>query len=166
MPSHGEKHCSHVAFFDRVVCSCHYDLLQQTDTQLPAEVRELCLKCPMRGRRCPELASGAVLEILQQLWLGESKSIVAEMPPELSEEDAFIIVQDFERGRHHLVAEFTLKMAHWTQPLYSGFAVAHSDGEKAVPSGKEQRSSHDTATTKKMLLRLCIMQVSLLDHSP
>ena len=53
-------------------CPCHDGLLQATDS---ADVKAMCESCPLRGRRCAELAAGFFLtcwnpcsEAAQQLW--------------------------------------------------------------------------------------------------
>ena len=59
-------------------CACHYDLLQKLcDDDLVAEAGidkserdaalRACRTCPMRGRRCPEIACGDVVELAKDL---------------------------------------------------------------------------------------------------
>ena len=50
----------------------------------------------------------------------------------IGKQDRYRILEEFERGRSHLLFAFTIKLQHWEEPPWSLYAVAHQDSEVAV----------------------------------
>lgn len=111
-------------------CSCHWQMLQEAvegGDPLPKHVESSCLSCPMRGRRCADLAAGSFLELLQSLCEERAARLLLDLPPNISEEQRLMIIGDFERGRVQLVTQFTLKLAHYSHPPYCIMGLAHNE---------------------------------------
>ena len=49
-------------------CPCHSHILQSNRGELTAELKQHFERCPLRGKRAPELSAGEFLELLGQLW--------------------------------------------------------------------------------------------------
>lgn len=88
--------------------------------------------CPLRGRRCAELAAGDFQEVISDLYKQEAASLYLDLPTTLLDEQRLAIVSDFEKSRQHLLSTFILKLAHWKEMPYNVFAVAHYQAEKAM----------------------------------
>ena len=96
-----------------------------------APVLKDCLRCPMRGRRCPELAAGDFDVFIAKLFEEQASVLLLKVGPRLHDAERTSIMVDFEKARQHLTATFTLKLAHWQEAHFQCFGIAHCDKEKA-----------------------------------
>ena len=118
-------------------CSCHWDMLQDALGQadegngnLPERVRADIASCPLRGRRCADLAGGDFMELLRNLCEERiSRLLIDQLPTELTPEQRQTIVSDFERGRLQLITYFTMKLSHYDHAPYCVFGLAHRSSE-------------------------------------
>ena len=106
-------------------CPCHGHL----DRSLyPADVVQQWDKCPLRGCRLPELASGCFFKNFADLY----NTTVAQLYLKVSEDgisDACRAecMREFENGRVHLIFVFTLKLAAFQEAPLHLFAIGHYD---------------------------------------
>ena len=103
-------------------CPCHGDL---PENEFPHNVKKTWASCPLRGCRAPELACGEFETFLRNLSATSASELLACLPRDISREDRAGILQEFERGRAHLVFVFNLRLGHWKQQPYCVFACAH-----------------------------------------
>ena len=115
-------------------CSCHFHILHgdlangidASPLDVPANVRQAAQSCPLRGRRCPELAAGELMTLIASLYDVSRAAMLKDIPPELSASQRSNIISDYERARACLLGTFTVKLAHWQQPPYVMFGLAHA----------------------------------------
>jgi hypothetical protein len=123
-------------------CSCHGELLEKLldddqvaeagvdQPQRNAAIRA-CRTCPMRGRRCPEIACGDVVELAKEIFSTHSAELYLELPRQLEEADKTRIMNDWELARTHVVTMLSLKLHHWTEDPYIVFGMGHYLADKA-----------------------------------
>lgn len=78
--------------------------------------------------RCPSLTL-----FLARLCDVSSANLVASMPAEISHADRLRIIDDFERGRAHVLMQMALKVSHWEAFPWFAYGAACQD----VPKSKE-----------------------------
>ena len=110
-------------------CSCHWSADWDS---APFKLRQLWKKCPLRGRRCPELAAGDFLQEATRLLDMGSARLSCLLGERLSGADRMGVLVDFESGRYFLLYYFTLKTSFWTAPPWRIFAMAHVEPRKAL----------------------------------
>ena len=109
-------------------CPCHYPLPHK---EFPKKVRALWAKCPVRGCRAPELAHGELQHTLRELSTACASQLLAQLPNDITAESRALFLQDFERGRSHIVFIVNLRLDHWRQAPWCVFGCAHPDTEKS-----------------------------------
>ena len=124
-------------------CPCHWGLPYKKE-EVPRSLRKLWDTCPMRGRRAAELANGDFMTTIQELFEETAASLMLQMPRDLSADDRYMVVQDFERGRCQLLYTFTLKMTHWSEPPWLLCGIAHHQCDKAIATLEKVLSSDST----------------------
>jgi hypothetical protein len=74
-------------------CTCHYDLDWDA---APDEARKRWESCPTRGLRLPEVSAGELFLQLDRLLAQSLATLETSYPDDLSDEDRFRRVADFE----------------------------------------------------------------------
>ena len=87
--------------------------------------------CPLRGRRCAELACGDFLEELRSQLDVSAAEVVLGMAPSLSPEQQATLVSEFECGRASLLFNIALKVSPMHREPLLVFGIAHLDLRKA-----------------------------------
>ena len=119
-------------------CCCHEGILRGAgddfdsdeepdggEAPLPQYLVEQAKKCPLRGRRCAELAAGDFDKHYQCLFRTQLVKVLQELDVSLSESQRFKILADFERARAHMASIFVIKLSHWRLPPYLLFGIGH-----------------------------------------
>lgn len=127
-------------------CSCHWDLVrghENDELELPRKVLADIYKCPLRGRRCADVAAGDFMALLKDLCEESMVSMMMGLPAELTQQERCLILSDFESGRMQLVTQFTIKLAHYQHPPYALFGLAHRKRQvRAASFNKLRNSAH------------------------
>lgn len=134
-------------------CPCHYSLLHESDAvEIPPEVRAASLTCPLRKRRCAELATGDLFPLLGKLFEEEIAGLLTRLSAELTAAQRKDILKDVELGKQHVIAVCTLKLAHWMIPPHVVMGMAHYDDDKMWECYTKARDSgHDHPRIKRLL---------------
>ena len=106
------------------------------------------VRCPMAGRRGPEMARGEWRQVIRGL-LGIANANLRMHPAlqVLSERDKAIILADFARARRHILITLTFKLSPWTQLPYMLIGLGHHDDEKARWCGERALQLYPHAPT-------------------
>lgn len=101
--------------------------------------------CPMRTRRAPEMADGAMVAMVRQLCtMARPQLLLYPSVAALGEEGKRLVLAEFGRARRHLIMVFVLKFSHWRQLPWLLFGIAH----------------HDAAVAKRCAARACLLFAS------
>eukprot|EP00969_Alexandrium_andersonii_P077401 3412977-Alexandrium_andersonii.AAC.1 len=71
-------------------------------------------RCPMRGKRAPDLATGEVWRFLETAWNSAFADLTVECVSVLSAMQWAALVQDYNRGKAHCTYVLTLKLQPWS----------------------------------------------------
>ena len=112
------KSCLHWA----ETCPCHGKLPHK---DFPAKVKDVWAHCPLRGCRAPELAALEFHNLVRELNNTSAAELLSNLPRDISPASRATILQEFERGRAHLVFVLNLRLDHWRHPPYCVFGCAH-----------------------------------------
>ena len=142
-------------------CPCHSGLLQDIhsedyDKGVYLKVVRDCLSCPLRGRRCAELAAGDFQMFVDKLFKQQASLILLDMHPSLAESEIMLIMQDFERGRQHLITQLVMKLSNWEEGHWHLYGIAHHNHEKAFACYQKALKSSDN---HELLLHLCSQEL-------
>lgn len=114
-------------------CACHEHLLKSTHARharraLAREIGVAEADCPMKGKRAPELAAGALDATFDALWGGARDSLL-EKCAELgaTDEQQAVLLNDFEAGRSFLQLGLQVKLDFWTRLPWKLAALGHFD---------------------------------------
>ena len=134
-------------------CPCHGNLRQdirshsddkgESGTGSLANITREALQCPLRGRRCAELAAGDFQSFIDMLFKQQACLLLLEMDPSLNDGERMRNMKDFERGRQHLITQFTVKLSHWEEGHWHMHGMAHHDQVKAYACYLKSRDSTD-----------------------
>ena len=116
-------------------CRCHWRVLQWDG--LAPKLRAQFESCPMRGRRCPEIAAGDLFDVLASMFDVSATAILLELPATLSQAQRAKLLRDFELGRSHFSFSATLKLSAMMEPPRLIFAIAHHEQAKAKAALKQ-----------------------------
>eukprot|EP00969_Alexandrium_andersonii_P171630 7586648-Alexandrium_andersonii.AAC.1 len=94
-------------------CPCHGSLPFR---DLPSTLSGRWLRCPMRGRRLPEVAAGDFLETTRALCDLQVVDLMGSFPADVPSRDKGQCLQEYERGRAHLLFQFSLKLSYFMEP--------------------------------------------------
>ena len=108
------------------------------------------LPCPLAGLRSVELASGAFEDQLASLFNLSKEDLLVEMSP-MPEHETVTILQEFERGKNHMIATFMNKMQHWTMLLWKLAALAQPDQAKARQVASSLKNAFDESDQREDL---------------
>ena len=124
-------------------CPCHWGL----DRRI-AKVNKLqkqWLSCPLKGCRGPELASGGFLEVLRDLAETSAGQLLTQLPRDVGPAERATLLQEFERGRAHLLFVLSMRLEHWRHEPWKAFACGHFEDTKRKEAFQEclsMRPSH------------------------
>ena len=136
-------------------CPCHGDLLREIrsgdydngmggkGSGTLAKVLREAQECPLRGRRCAELAAGDFQTFIDKLFKQQASLILLDMDTSLTDSQMMMIMQDFERGRQHLITQFTLKLSNWEEGHWHMYGIAHFNPQKAFACFTKALNSSD-----------------------
>lgn len=130
-------------------CPCHDGLLQATDS---ADVKAMCESCPLRGRRCAELAAGNFFDLLESLFRSSATALELKLPRGLAKDQVLQLMKDFEMCRRHLISTYVLKLSFWAQPPHALAGLAHWDPRvrsECLRKCVESNSDHPKIQTVK-----------------
>ena len=106
-------------------CPCHGYALR---TQLKPVLRgQGPLSCPMRGRRAPEVAEGALSRLLNDLFHFNDSQLALTHAANLAQEERSRIMLDWSAMKVHMRMQFELKLSPWSQLPLSALGVGHWD---------------------------------------
>ena len=115
-------------------------------------VRAAALTCPLRKRRCAELATGDLFLLLGKLFEEEIAVLLTRLSVDLTAAQRKDILKDVELAKQHVIAVFTLKLAHWMIPPHVVMGMAHYDDDKMWECYTKARDSgHDRPRIKRLL---------------
>ena len=104
------------------------------------------LRCPMAGRRGPEMARGEWRQVIRGLFSIANASL--RMHPAvqvLSDGDKATVLADFSRARRHILITLNFKLSPWAQLPYVLIGLGHHDEEKARWCGERALQLYPTA---------------------
>ena len=104
-------------------CPCHHG------RKPPVGKTQCWRQCPLRARRLPEIASGALLQILHELCFTNAATLFLALDAAEAEVRTACL-HDFERGRGHLAFQLTLKLSCFLEPPLLLFAAAAPEMSK------------------------------------
>ena len=111
--------------------------------------------CPMRGKRAPELASGAITERMEQCNQSTLSDLLVRLPESLSLTEVASMTDDFNLGTSHMMGETSLKMRHWSLLPWSLAATAHWSEDVARNSvEKSLKMFDDVGPTRELHHRI------------
>lgn len=129
-------------------CPCHYNLLE---SGAAVELERRWSRCPLRGRRLPEVAAGDFGNLFTELFDNMSAQALLLLPGALTASDRSRLLQDLARGRAHLAFQLTLKITAIRQPPLLLFAVAH---HSAAPARDALRHCLESASSHPKIRQL------------
>ena len=108
------------------------------------------LPCPMAGLRAYDLASGAVEEQLSSMAALCKEELLLQVAT-ISEEETGELLQDFERGKSHILATMTNKLQNWKMLPWRLAALSDSDESRARSTAASCLSDFDAADQDPVL---------------
>ncbi|CAK9091347.1 Uncharacterized protein SCF082_LOCUS43037 [Durusdinium trenchii] len=103
-------------------CPCHATC--HLDTK---EMEDFCRSCPLRGRRCAELASGDFFTMLQELFDTSATLLELQLPRGLSQDEVSQLMKDFQLARQHLIMTYVMKLSFWQEAPHVLCGLSHWD---------------------------------------
>ena len=123
-------------------CDCHSHLLKE---DVGVDIKRVWENCPLRGRRCAGLSSGAFFQVVQGLLDRSTLFLQSRLTRSLTEEELQGLLTDFEQGRQYILSTYILKLSFWAEPPHCLTALAHCDPSercKAVKRCLDSSSTH------------------------
>ena len=106
-------------------CACHGS---EVRAQLKPLLRGLGpLSCPMRGRRAPEIAEGALHRFIDGLFQFNDSQVMLVHVAGLQQDLKTRLMLDWSAMKVHLRMQFDLKLSSWKQLPLSALALGHFD---------------------------------------
>ncbi|CAJ1388602.1 unnamed protein product [Effrenium voratum] len=113
-------------------CPCHGHLLRKPWAEhIGSRIKAAWEKCPLRSCRGPELATGDFGEVLEELTQISAAALLTSLPGDISGSSRAELLQEFDRGRAHLVFAVSLRLQHWGTAPWVIFGCAHSEADKS-----------------------------------
>ena len=109
-------------------CPCHHELPEK---EFSSNIKATWKKCPLRGCRAPEVAHGEFQILLRRLGAACASELLTLLPRDIAAASRALLLQDFERGRAHLMFIVSLRLDHWRQQPWCVFGCAHHDPAKS-----------------------------------
>ena len=112
-------------------CPCHYKLekLGKSQAGKRLNLKKQWSKCPLRGCRSAELASGGFLDVLRGLSETTAGHLLTALPRDISFAERGVILQEYERGRSHLLFVFSVRLEFWQHAPWCIFQCGHMNPE-------------------------------------
>ena len=128
-------------------CPCHFDMEKEMRSleNPPDGWRDLVQGCPLRGRRCAELAAGDFFKLAHVLFEASATGLEYGLPKGLSKEDVALLMKDFHLARQHLLTIYVMKLSFWTEAPHALAGIAHWDPEvriRCLQKCMESQSNH------------------------
>ena len=130
-------------------CECHSHLLEEEEAG--ADVKAAWRQCPLRGRRCAQLAAGDFYQVLQRLFDCGATRLELLLARSLSVEQVKEIVSDFEAAKQYMLATYILKLSFWGEAPHALVALGHTDAHVRC---KFLRKCLDSANTHPRIVDL------------
>ncbi|CAE7268103.1 unnamed protein product [Symbiodinium sp. CCMP2592] len=108
-------------------CDCHSHLLKE---DVGVDIKRVWENCPLRGRRCAGLSSGAFFQVVQRLLDRSTLFLQSRLTRSLTEEELQGLLTDFEQGRQYILSTYILKLSFWAEPLHCLTALVHWDASE------------------------------------
>ncbi len=131
-------------------CPCHYHLLVQRSSHLQRKnlIAEFDIgshaDCPMKGKRAPELAAGALAHTFDSICeLSLTELTAAASACNGPEEETNQILSDFESARSYMKFGIEMKFGFWDQLPWKLAGLAHHRSDEARRVGREARQRFD-----------------------
>ena len=106
-------------------CACHGpELRRQLKPLLHGQGP---LSCPMRGRRAPEVAEGALSRLIDDLFLFNDSQLALVHTAGLEEEKRSRLLLDWSAMKVHMRMQFALKLSPWQKLPLSTLGLGHWD---------------------------------------
>ncbi len=121
-------------------CPCHWDIVRAVSKAEDPVSRELVRaweKCPLRGCRGPCLAAGEFFNVMRDLSSVIAAEVSLNLPTDISDADRLSLIGEVNASRSHLVFYSTLKLTHWSSPLWSLYRLAHQNPDQARDAWEE-----------------------------
>ena len=106
-------------------CPCHYRKFNEDVPLSGNAIFRTRYSCPMSGRRSPELATGAVQDLLKDVFSDQQLYLMMSCA-HLPQQDRDKILMDFNRGQVKLEHFMLLKFSFWTALPHKLCALGHS----------------------------------------
>ena len=147
-------------------CACHNGLEKELRLidHPPPEWKQLVEMCPLRGRRCSELAAGDFFQLLRKIFEESATRLEYQLPRGLSLEDVAGFIKDFHLARQHLLTTYVVKLSFWTEAPHVLAGLAHPDPTVRVQSVQKCLAS-GSKHPKIMELRRHVLAVQELMES-
>ncbi|CAE7229370.1 unnamed protein product [Symbiodinium sp. CCMP2456] len=123
-------------------CTCHQHLLQDVKKLRKGQRKKLakCIaECPCKGKRAPELACGALKELLSQL----DAFVLQGHDQQLTNEERNVLNTDFEYGRSYLRFSLSAKFSFWDRLPWHLAGLAHHWPSQARAAAKACMAQYD-----------------------
>ena len=178
---HGALHCSWFrAFLDLVVrvgrifqelaawseeCPCHRHLQATYRGHVPAAVTRAefgsesstsRLSCPLRGCNAPEMAAGAVRDLLDGACEGVASSLAAAWRSQLSREEWRQLLAELDKAKGHIAQLVIMKTQHWQELPWLLCGLAHADesaARRVTAAALDKFDSSDESKHHRVSLR-------------
>ncbi|CAE7345990.1 unnamed protein product [Symbiodinium microadriaticum] len=106
-------------------CACHGRALR---SHLEPLLRgQGPLSCPMRGRRAPEIAEGALGRLIDDLFRYNDSQLALMQAANLPDEDRTRLLLDWSAMKVHMRMQFSLKLSPWNHLPLSSLGLGHWD---------------------------------------
>ena len=109
-------------------CPCHACWQHSTDPKL----RAVFEACPLRGRRCAEMAAGDFFHLLTGLFEQNATKLELMLPRGLAASEIAQLMRDYDIARQHLLCTYVLKLNFWQHAPHALAGLAHSRAEVRV----------------------------------
>ena len=102
------------------------------------------LPCPLAGLRACELASGSIAEQLQSMAELSKEDLLVETEA-LDEEQLSLLLEEFDRGKSHMIATATNKLQNWSMLPWRLAALDNPDQAVAREAAAALLNAFDTS---------------------
>ena len=163
-------------------CVCHGDLYQWLSPYYVAIVYKAHYgdaweTCPMAGKMSPELATGRLEEVAEQVW-ADSEDSVHRAPKypraaPLTESEKDEIIRAHWKAKSHVLALLQMKLGHWQKLPWILIGMAAVDEDKARESARralrmfdiDPRQEAHHRITWKWLRPGCMLRLAVQDFA-
>ena len=108
-------------------CPCHWFGFESDWSTVPAHVRAAWSRCPMAGRRMPEVSAGDWIALFKTLCAVSAVKLSLDLPSAIRSSRRAEYLAEFERGRGYLVFVLVLKNIQLRDAPSVLMALGHHD---------------------------------------